>query len=126
MEGTIQLDSGFQKDVNWFLAYLPKDKRRFMMPRDNRESVELFVSVCASGERALCHLEAYHTVLPPRVLQGHHPSCQLEALNAVTVLHHWVPLSSRQAGASQLRQCHGSGHISRGLRQGQHDSRVLN
>ena len=55
VEGAIHLDSGFQKDVNWFLAYLPRTNSIYMMPQDNREPVKLLVGVCAFRAGALCH-----------------------------------------------------------------------
>ena len=71
-----------------------------MMPQDNREQVELLVDACAARTGALCHSEAYQTLLPPQVLQEHHPICQLKTLHAIVVLYHWA--FSRQAGTSEL------------------------
>ena len=87
----VTLSHKFQKDIAWFLEYLPCTNGVYIIDEGRREPVHIFVDICTSLADAPNQTESYHIQFPLSVQEKHHPICNLEALNSVVAISMWDP-----------------------------------
>ena len=88
--GYAALDPEFQRDIDWFLRFLPSYNGIHLINTPvGDEHVEL--DSCLSGCGAIYRGEYYHEVFPEHILAQNMPICQLEMLNIVVASRTWAP-----------------------------------
>ncbi len=90
-QGHINLSPEFQKDITWFVKFLPSTNGVFIMQDDDRMPCIIAVDSCTTACGAIHGLQAYHTLFPLEVQRQRHSICHLEALNIVIALKIWAP-----------------------------------
>ena len=63
----------------------------YMMHKDNRVPVQVYVDACSTWAGAVSGKEAYHAQFPASIVSECYPIYHLEALNTVAALHTWAP-----------------------------------
>ena len=58
----------------------------YIIHPDHRGPTPLFVNACSTGYGVICIKEAYHTRLPPTIINEGHPMCHLKAVVALHTL----------------------------------------
>jgi hypothetical protein len=90
--GYTDLSDCFQRDVTWFMAFLPSYNGRHLLDA-SPPSFSVEVDSCLSGCGGLTAGEYYHTGFPDFVLRQDIAISQLEMLNIVITVklwhHHW-------------------------------------
>jgi hypothetical protein len=83
----------FQKDIQWFLRFLPFTNGVYLLDQSWREPVCIRVDSCLTGAGAVCVQlnQAYKFVYPVQVLQQNFSICHLECLNALAAIRVWAP-----------------------------------
>ena len=85
----VPLDSEFQKDINWFIDFLPSFNGKSVI-RDKRIDYTAEVDSCLTGCGALCQNEFYHEIFPDFIQTESHPIAHLEMLNLVLAAKVWA------------------------------------
>ena len=92
-KGSHVIPAGFQKDVHWWLTFLPYFNSVRMIPPSSWSEVdkELACDACLTGCGGVCGLENFHAVFPDTVLnRGFHIN-ELELLTLVVAIKVWAP-----------------------------------
>ena len=86
--GTIGLSDSFQRDITWFLSFLPMyNGLHLLQPSPPTFTVE--VDSCLTGCGGFCDGYFYHTQFPPFITQQDLAIHQLEMLNIVIAVKLW-------------------------------------
>ena len=76
LQGSISLSSEVWKDVAWFQWYLHCTHGVFLIHKESRVPIPLFVDACTSGRGVVTAAQAYHMEFPP------HPPTKLVHLSS--------------------------------------------
>ena len=90
-QGSTALDSEFQKDLEWFLSFLPLYNGVHLIQSEPDICME--VDSCLSGCGGICNNELYHTTFPDFILQRGLSISQLEMLNLAVGIKVWSSAS---------------------------------
>ena len=88
--GFIYLNIGFQRDLNWFSAFLFRTNGIYMTNKDKQQPTDIFIDTCTTGCSAVCLQEAYHAEFLQHVLDKGHLLYHMEALITVVALRQWA------------------------------------
>lgn len=83
--GHTELGAEFQKDVLWFIDFLPAYNGVYMINK-SMPDITVHVDSCLTGAGGLCDKSFYATPFPTFVLLESHPIHQLEMLNIVVAV----------------------------------------
>lgn len=89
--GLTHLSIDFQKDINWFLSFLPTfNGVQLIQPRNDSAQHVAFVDSCLSGCGGYSGSQYYHTEFPDFITSLQLSICQLEMLNIVIAVKLWA------------------------------------
>lgn len=88
-QGDVPLDADFQKDIHWFLTFLPTYNGIHMM-QPRLPEIYIDADSCLSGCGAICAGQYYHRPFPDFIVQQSRHISQLEMLNLVIAMKVWA------------------------------------
>ena len=67
-QGSFTISSEFRKDLAWFDHFIPTTNGMFLIHKDDRHPLHLYIDACMTGCGAITQSQAYHATFCPRVL----------------------------------------------------------
>lgn len=88
-EGYVTLSTDFQKDIQWFLAFLPLYNGVHLI-QTQQPRIQVEVDSCLTGCGGMCGQEFYSTLFPDYILDEQWHISRLEMLNILIAVKLWA------------------------------------